>query len=107
MEATKEEIMKHKPGTALPQDSYSPSEAVALARDDHRAQSLIDWPFLDALRKAEERCNAYPRLVANLKSASANLWEAMGGSDDAENRERANSVCAPFEALLRELGELS
>lgn len=39
-------------------------------------------------------------LVDALHLATEKLWEALGGSDDAENRARADRVCAPFRAVL-------
>ena len=50
-------------------------------------------------------CNNYPRLVEALRDCSARLWHAMGGSDDAENKDRADKMCKGYNALLRELGE--
>lgn len=85
------------PSKALPADSYSPSEAVALAIADHRAGSMTDWPFVDALNKAKDRLDAYPRLVEAIRSALRSQNEnghiGAGTHDDMEN-------------LLRELGEL-
>jgi len=66
----------------------TPANAVQLAIDDHCFGAVQDWPFVDQLRKAKERAEAYPALVAALKAMC---------------QEYGNPV---HEALLRELGEL-
>lgn len=68
----------------------TPANAVQLAIDDHCYGAVQDWPFVDQLRKAKERAEAYPALVAALKGM------VIDGGD------------GKFEAgleLLRSLGE--
>ncbi len=63
----------------------TPGNAVALATEDHMQGGLVHWAFVDSLRIAEQRANAYPKLVQALK---------------------ASPGTAEGNALLRELGEL-
>jgi len=63
----------------------TPSNAVALAIEDHMQGGLVHWAFVDSLRIAEQRANAYPKLVEALKNAP----QTSSAND-----------------LLRELGEL-
>lgn len=79
---------------AVPANRYSPSEAVALAVADHRAGQLTDWPFIDALHKAEVR----------LETAIEMLRYAMNRLNADKNQPQ---VAADIESCLRELGELS
>lgn len=43
-------------------------------------------------------------LVEALAVATGKLWGALGGSDDKENRARADRICAPFSTLLAKHG---
>jgi len=105
-------VRSTKPGPQ-PADSYTPSEAVALAIADHRAGKLVDWPFVDALRKAEDRANAYPNLVEALRT---NAQQPFAPCDNGERwnegymrgfQAALNAVYEQNTALLRELGEAS
>lgn len=75
------------------QKNPAPETAIALAIADHRAGRLTDWPFVDQLRKAEERVSAYPKLVEALKKTLPLLLESGNAHRYATD-------------LLRELGEV-
>lgn len=47
----------------------TPENAVALAIADHRAGPLTDWPFVEALQKAEAKLRAYRKVVDALKKS--------------------------------------
>lgn len=85
-------------------DSPTPSNAVALAIADHRATcgGLTDWPFVDALRLAEKRCYAYPKLIVHMKELSIMLGDLVT-SGRATNGLR--ELATKHVTLLRELGE--
>lgn len=73
----------------------TPEKAVALAIADHRAGPLTDWPYIDALRKAEEKLGKYRKAVTALKHLS-----------QTAHKSQMSDVCAYVDRTLRdELGE--
>jgi hypothetical protein len=72
----------------------SPSGAVALAIADHKAANKHPiWEYVTELQKAQDRTEAYPRLVAALRRYVGDVF-----SPESAIKERAH-------ALLRDLGE--
>ena len=92
----------------------SPAKAVVLAIADHKAINQFPmWEYVAELQKAEEACNAYPRLLAERAELVAALRELLitpqpGRVQDPAERTRANTnhqaVCHRARALLARLG---
>lgn len=90
-------MTKHKPDAFTRfYAEQTPQAAVALAIADHLANDpLGSAEFVAALRKAEERCESYRKLVEALRqSIAADPSQAEG-----------DGHLAAGAALLRELGE--
>jgi hypothetical protein len=84
--------------TTNPCDAFyaapSPSGAVALAIADHKAANKHPmWEYVTELQKAQDRTEAYPRLVAALRRYVGDAF-----SPESAIREQAH-------ALLHDLGE--
>ena len=58
----------------------SPLNGIRLAIDDHTASRLIDWPFVDALRKADKIVSAHDGLVQALEKLIADVEDVAGGT---------------------------
>lgn len=92
-------------------ENPSPATALALAIADHTAGPLIDWPFVQQLRKAEEQVAAHPKLVAALLRLRACLNDRGGLVLDPASHQFAPvvrsrdsvSILAAVDSILKEV----
>lgn len=78
----------------------TPQTAIDLAIADHAANGMQIYEYTDQLRKARERCDAYPKLVEALREAIERMRLA-----DCEST-RNSLALEDAIALLRLLGEI-